>query len=77
MHVTCLVCKGHPNRVSSVLKVRISCPTCHGEGGFDIPDDKELCPVCKGETKVFIPGTQYREKCDCDKCKALGYVHKA
>ncbi len=74
MHVTCPVCKGSPKRVTSVLRARIICPTCHGEGGFDIPDDKKLCPKCNGEGKVYVPGTAYCDKCDCKDCGSLGYV---
>lgn len=82
MYVKCKACDGKgysiPDGPGGWI-VKLSCGVCSGNGGFHIPDDKELCPKCNGNGKRTVirgawPGVAV--EVDCDNCCGEGYVDK-
>lgn len=78
MLVKCKECDGKGFVEASIdgAPIRFSCTTCKGKGGFDVPDNKELCPVCngKGAKMVSIMGLNVDQ--NCEKCFGTGMVDK-
>ena len=50
MLMKCKKCNGDGYIMVSIggSLLAISCTTCHGKGGYDVPEGKELCPDCEG-----------------------------
>ena len=55
----------------------VSCATCGGKGGFDVPENKELCPECNGRKKVNVPtGLGIDMAVNCERCFGTGFIDK-
>ncbi len=74
----CTVCNGKGYVVVQGIGLGFECDVCHGKGGFDVPDNKELCPTCKGKGKVTVQ-TDIKGlgmECNCETCLGTGLIDK-
>lgn len=74
----CTICKGKGYFIPEGWSIAFECDACHGKGGFDVPDNKELCPECKGKGKVTVMinhGLGIEN--NCEKCLGTGFIDKA
>lgn len=74
----CKVCNGKGYvQLQDLGGINVSCDVCHGKGGFDVPDNKELCPKCNGKGKITVPsdiGLAF--ECNCETCFGTGFIDK-
>ncbi len=72
----CEMCNGKGHLMLPGLNIGVSCDVCRGKGGFDVPDNKELCPTCGGSrtTTFSIGGLKFAETCKT--CYGTGFVDK-
>jgi len=74
MFLECKICNGKGN-IENKEWGKISCTVCHGKGGFDIPNDKVLCPECNGNAHYKVIANRGRElNPNCVKCSGTGYI---
>ena len=52
MLTTCKDCNGKGRVMKKEWGIQITCLTCKGKGGFDVPENKALCPECNGRKTV-------------------------
>lgn len=77
MLVKCKTCEGKGHVFVKELGIRVSCDVCHGKGGFDVPENKELCPECNGRGTIHVPTDMgVHIACNCEKCFGTGFVDK-
>ena len=77
MLVKCKTCSGKGHVFVEALGINVSCDVCHGKGGFDVPDNKELCPECNGKGKINVPtGMGFCVESNCKNCFGTGFVDK-
>lgn len=78
MLVKCKDCKGKRYiEVKQLGGLKVSCATCGGKGGFDVPENKELCPECNGRKKVNVPtGLGIDMAVNCERCFGTGFIDK-
>lgn len=77
MIVKCEVCGGKGYCILKRSKVAFSCSICKGKGHIYVPENKMLCPKCKGgkyatvmlSEDVFI-------KTNCEECLGNGFIDK-
>ena len=77
MLVKCKECHGRGFHHINGMGLCFSCKTCKGKGGFDVPDNKELCPECEGAGTIMLP-TQlgFSIESNCEKCYGTGLIDK-
>ena len=74
----CKVCEGKGYVIVKGMGFGIGCDVCDGKGGFDVPDNKELCPECNGKGKITVP-TDIKGlgmECTCKNCFGTGFIDK-
>lgn len=74
----CAVCNGKKNILVQPYGIYITCDVCQGKGGFDVPDNKDLCPDCKGKGKVNkLTSIGFLViEVNCDRCFGTGLIDK-
>lgn len=73
----CPACDGKKYVTHEGLGISFECSVCHGKGGFDISDNKDFCPECKGKGTIIVkitPGLGIET--DCEKCFGTGFIDK-
>lgn len=77
MFVKCKKCGGRGYLITVGVGMGNICPVCNGKCGFEIPEDKILCPQCLGKTTQTVKmGYGISFECTCDKCFGTGYIDK-
>lgn len=78
MFVKCKICDGKEYFVPRGWNgVSFHCSTCHGTGGFDVPDGKDLCPKCNGSGQIAeISEFGFGIEASCKICSGTGFVDK-
>lgn len=80
MLTKCKTCEGKGYVIPEGLGFGIECSTCHGKGGFDVPENKELCPECGGKGKgcviTKIGGAEVGIETNCENCFGTGFIDK-
>ncbi|MCI8397266.1 MAG: hypothetical protein HFJ52_06550 [Clostridia bacterium] len=73
----CKVCNGKGHVFVEGFGINVSCDVCHGKGGFDVPENKELCPECNGKGKVTVmTDLGFGIECNCENCFGTGFIDK-
>ncbi len=73
----CLVCNGEGHVFSESLGIAFECDVCHGKRGFDVPNDKDFCPDCKGKGKgTVMIGPGLGIETNCERCFGTGFIDK-
>lgn len=77
MLVKCEACNGNGYFQMEGTKVCFECAACKGKGGFDVPDNKELCPKCNGTGSAYVRADfGVFVECDCKNCFGTGFIDK-
>lgn len=77
MLTKCKVCNGKGYYIPEGWGIGVSCSACHGKGGFDIPDNKELCPDCNGSGNVTVmTDLGFGIAVNCERCFGTGFIDK-
>ena len=77
MLTKCKICNGKGYIVPKGLEIGVLCSACRGKGGFDVPDNKELCPDCNGRGKVvMMTNLGFGVEVNCERCFGTGLIDK-
>lgn len=77
MLVKCKTCDGKGHVLVKDFGIHVSCDVCRGKGGFDVPDNKELCPECNGRGTIYVLADMgVRIECNCENCLGTGFIDK-
>lgn len=73
----CKACNGEGRVFLEGFSINFMCDVCHGKGGFDVPENKELCPECNGKGKVtVVTGIGFVISNNCMNCFGTGFIDK-
>lgn len=76
MFKKCKICNGK-GFVENKDWGKLFCNICQGKGGFDVPNDKELCPECYGRGHYTVETNCGRNiEQNCLKCSGTGFIEK-
>ena len=77
MLTRCTVCNGQGHVFLKAWGIHVECSTCHGKGGFDVPDNKELCPECNGSGNITVmTDLGFAIESNCENCFGTGFIDK-
>ncbi len=77
MFVKCKICDGKGYYVPRGWSISFFCSSCHGIGGFDVPESKELCPKCGESGQITeISEFGFGIEIPCEKCSGTGFIDK-
>lgn len=77
MLTKCKVCNGNGHIRPEGWGIAFECDICRGKGGFDVPDNKELCPECNGKGKVTVMSPLgFGIENNCENCFGTGFIDK-
>ena len=74
----CEACNGNKRILVSPYGLYVECDVCKAKGYFEVPEDKDLCPDCKGKGKVYkLTNIGFLViEAICEKCSGTGFVDK-
>lgn len=80
MLIKCKTCEGKGYAIIKGLGFAVECDVCHGKGGFDVPENKELCPECNGRGTVYLKtkfgDSEIGNETNCTNCFGTGLIDK-